>query len=98
MADFKTLHSHPLISRKIRPREKFCNFQTLSQPIIFLPIFLYIFVSAGKFKIDLQIKEGSHSTGEDITKQINDKERVAAALENPNLRETVDNCINNQDY
>jgi len=52
----------------------------------------------GKFKIDLQIKEGSHSTGEDITKQINDKERVAAALENPNLRETVDNCINNQDY
>jgi hypothetical protein len=30
---------------------------------------------------------------EDINKQINDKERVAAALENPNLRETVEMCI-----
>ena len=31
----------------------------------------------GKFKIDLAIKEGSHSTADEITKQINDKERVA---------------------
>ena len=65
---------------------------------VFRPKFPKFLNFAGKFKIDLQIKEGSHSTGEDITKQINDKERVAAALENPNLRETVDNCINNQDY
>jgi len=49
----------------------------------------------GKFKIDLSIKEGSHSTAEEITKQINDKERVAAALENPSLKSTVDDCINN---
>jgi metal-sulfur cluster biosynthetic enzyme len=49
----------------------------------------------GKFKIDLTIKEGSHSTAEEITKQINDKERVAAALENPNLLSTVEDCINN---
>ena len=47
----------------------------------------------GKFKIDLHIKEGSHSTAEEITKQINDKERVAAALENPNLKQTVDISI-----
>jgi len=48
----------------------------------------------GRFKIDLFIKEGSHSTADEITKQINDKERVAAALENPNLKSTVDECIN----
>jgi len=48
----------------------------------------------GKFKIDIFIKEGSHSTADEITKQINDKERVAAALENPNLKSTVDECIN----
>jgi len=47
----------------------------------------------GQFKVDLAIKEGTHSTADEVTKQINDKERVAAALENPNLRETVDNCI-----
>lgn len=51
----------------------------------------------GKFKIDLAIKEGSHSTADEITKQINDKERVAAALENPNLRQTVNDCIADRD-
>lgn len=50
----------------------------------------------GLFKIDLTIKEGTHSTAQEITKQINDKERVAAALENPNLRQTVDECINHE--
>ena len=48
---------------------------------------------SGRFKIDLAIAEGTHSTGPEITKQINDKERVAAALENPNLRQTVEECI-----
>lgn len=28
-----------------------------------------------------------------VNKQINDKERIAAAMENPNLREIVENCI-----
>jgi len=50
----------------------------------------------GKFKIDIFIKEGSHSTADEITKQINDKERVAAALENPSLKSTVDECINHE--
>ena len=42
------------------------------------------------------IKEGSHSTADEITKQINDKERVAAALENPSLKSTVEECINHE--
>ncbi|XP_055973746.1 cytosolic iron-sulfur assembly component 2A-like [Sorex fumeus] len=32
-------------------------------------------------------------TEEDINKQINDKERVAAAMENPNFREIVEQCV-----
>ena len=44
----------------------------------------------------LFFQEGSHSTADEITKQINDKERVAAALENPNLKSTVDECINHE--
>lgn len=28
-----------------------------------------------------------------VNKQLNDKERVAAALENPNLRQLVDECL-----
>lgn len=32
-----------------------------------------------------------------VNKQINDKERIAAAMENPNLREIVENCIMESD-
>lgn len=38
-----------------------------------------------RFRVDVRIKEGSHTTAEQVTKQLNDKERVAAALENGTL-------------
>ncbi|XP_039721278.1 cytosolic iron-sulfur assembly component 2A isoform X1 [Pteropus medius] len=46
-----------------------------------------------KHKLEIYISEGTHSTEEDINKQINDKERVAAAMENPSLREIVEQCV-----
>ena len=33
-----------------------------------------------------------------VNKQINDKERIIAAMENPNLREIVEECIKEKDY
>ncbi|XP_030046332.1 cytosolic iron-sulfur assembly component 2A [Microcaecilia unicolor] len=50
-----------------------------------------------KHKLEIYISEGTHSTEEDINKQINDKERVAAAMENPNLREIVEQCVTERD-
>jgi len=38
-----------------------------------------------RFRVDVRIKEGTHSTGDAVTKQLGDKERVAAALENGTL-------------
>lgn len=32
-----------------------------------------------------------------VNKQINDKERIAAAMENPNLRTLVEDCIKEED-
>ncbi|MEE6508968.1 hypothetical protein FKM82_023553, partial [Ascaphus truei] len=46
-----------------------------------------------KHKLEIYISEGTHTTEEDINKQINDKERVAAAMENPGLREIVEQCV-----
>ena len=46
-----------------------------------------------KFKVDIKIAAGSHNQEEQANKQLNDKERVAAALENANLMEVVNNCI-----
>ncbi|XP_066591407.1 MIP18 family protein galla-1 [Prorops nasuta] len=49
------------------------------------------------FKLDIYVKEGAHSTEMEINKQINDKERIAAAMENPNLRELVEKCIQEEE-
>jgi len=38
-----------------------------------------------RFRIDVRIKEGSHSTATEVNKQLADKERVAAAMENGTL-------------
>ena len=45
------------------------------------------------FKIDVYITPGSHATEEAVNKQLADKERVAAALENHHLLEVVNQCL-----
>ena len=44
-------------------------------------------------QVDIKITPGAHSTEAAVNKQLNDKERVAAALENPNLSEMVRKCL-----
>jgi len=46
-----------------------------------------------RFKVDIRVAPGTHQTEAAVNKQLNDKERVAAALENPNLLEMVDECL-----
>ena len=45
----------------------------------------------------VRISPGSHSSEEAVNKQLNDKERVAAALENGHLLDVVNKCIANTD-
>lgn len=49
---------------------------------LILPLFFYRY----KFLVSVS-----------VNKQINDKERIAAAMENPNLRDLVEKCIK-EDY
>ncbi|KAK9496414.1 hypothetical protein O3M35_011061 [Rhynocoris fuscipes] len=46
-----------------------------------------------KFKLKITVKKGTHQTEDEVNKQINDKERVAAALENQSLMDMVLKCI-----
>ncbi|KAG8834679.1 hypothetical protein FRC17_007764 [Serendipita sp. 399] len=46
-----------------------------------------------RFKVDITIKKGTHQSENAVNKQLNDKERVAAALENPNLLEVIEQCL-----
>lgn len=43
-------------------------------------------------QVDIALAPGSHDTEAAVNKQLADKERVAAALENPNLLEMVNAC------
>ncbi|KAJ0005188.1 hypothetical protein NQD34_011402 [Periophthalmus magnuspinnatus] len=46
-----------------------------------------------RFKIDVHITPGSHASEDAVNKQLADKERVAAALENSSLLEVVNQCL-----
>ena len=46
-----------------------------------------------RFRVDVRIKEGTHSTAEEVNKQLADKERVAAALWNPTLQSFIKKMI-----
>lgn len=46
-----------------------------------------------RFKIDIYVEPGSHVSELQVNKQLNDKERVAAALENSSLLSVVNKCL-----
>lgn len=46
-----------------------------------------------RYKVNVSIYEGAHIQENQINKQLNDKERVAAALENKHLCTVVNRCI-----
>eukprot|EP00934_Nitzschia_sp_Nitz4_P008578 Nitzschia sp. Nitz4//scaffold17_size182527//171565//172365//NITZ4_001883-RA/size182527-processed-gene-0.76-mRNA-1//-1//CDS//3329539427//8568//frame0 len=48
-----------------------------------------------RFKISVQIEPGTHVSEKAINKQLRDKERVCAALENQHLANVVHKCIRN---
>jgi len=46
-----------------------------------------------RFKVEVAVAPGTHASETEINKQLADKERVAAALENPHLLKVVNRCI-----
>eukprot|EP00127_Corallochytrium_limacisporum_P005206 Clim_evm23s201 gene=Clim_evmTU23s201 len=46
-----------------------------------------------RFKVNVRIREGTHASEMAVNKQLADKERVAAALENAHLLNVVNQCL-----
>ena len=46
-----------------------------------------------RYKVDITVTPGSHASEYQVNKQLNDKERVAAALENNTLLKVVNKCL-----
>lgn len=63
-------------------------------PLIGLSIIVKLLRSLpDEMKVDVRISSGTHDSEEAYNKQLNDKERVAAALENSNLLSVINACI-----
>lgn len=45
------------------------------------------------YRVEVKMKEGSHAQDDQVNKQLGDKERVAAALENDTLQRMVDKML-----
>ncbi|CAJ1952486.1 unnamed protein product [Cylindrotheca closterium] len=48
-----------------------------------------------RFKVDVSIEPGTHASEKSVNKQLRDKERICAALENKALVSVVNKCIRN---
>ncbi|VFR02138.1 unnamed protein product [Cuscuta campestris] len=46
-----------------------------------------------RYKIDIRVAPGSHQSEAAVNKQLNDKERVAAALESPPFASMIRHCL-----
>ncbi|WVQ74479.1 hypothetical protein IAR50_004080 [Cryptococcus sp. DSM 104548] len=46
-----------------------------------------------RYRVDIRIKSGTHQSEHAVNKQLNDKERVQAALENKHLLSVVEGCL-----
>lgn len=46
-----------------------------------------------RFKVKVEVSPGTHTSELAINKQLADKERVAAALENSNLIHVINQCL-----
>lgn len=46
-----------------------------------------------RFKVTVTVTEGTHASEHAVNKQLADKERVAAALENNNLVQIINQCV-----
>lgn len=87
---FETVPLRPLVSLKYTPTVPHCSMATL----IGLCITKRLRDSLPKYAhLTVTVKENTHSDAENISKQLNDKERVAAALENQTLMSVVNECL-----
>ena len=73
-----------------RPTIEHCSMATL----IGLSIRVKLLRSLPKrFKVEVGITPGAHATEDQVNKQLKDKERCAAALENPHLTSVVNEAL-----
>lgn len=85
-------HENKVVTIEFSPTINRCSMA----PLIGLSIIVKLLRTLPEeMKIDVRISAGTHDSEEAYNKQLNDKERVAAALENRSLLSVLNGCIYN---
>lgn len=79
-----------IINVKFTPTIPYCSMATLIGLSIRVQLLRAL---PSRFKVSVEITPGTHVSEMDLNKQLADKERVAAALENTHLVEVLNQCI-----
>jgi metal-sulfur cluster biosynthetic enzyme len=80
------------IQISIKPTVKHCSLVSHISLCIRLRLQKRFSESLQAYKLKILLLAGSHNTEVELNKQINDKERVAAAMENPELMKLIRQC------
>ena len=90
LEDIKVVHETKEVAVDFTPTIPNCGMATLIGLMIRVKLIRSL---PSCYKVDINIKEGCHDQEAEINKQLNDKERVLAALEQPNLLRMVNNGL-----
>ncbi|CAO1622049.1 unnamed protein product [Jaminaea pallidilutea] len=88
--DFPAAPPYPAVRLEFTPTIPHCSMATLIGLSLRVRL-LHALPPA--YKVDIYIRPGTHQSEKAINKQLNDKERVAAALENESLFGVVKGCL-----
>ncbi|KAI9343953.1 hypothetical protein BDR26DRAFT_857852, partial [Obelidium mucronatum] len=83
-------HSKSSVSVVFTPTIPHCSMATLIGLCIRVQLLRCL---PQRFKVDINVEAGTHQSEKSVNKQLNDKERVAAAMENAHLIEVVNQCL-----
>lgn len=87
--DIKT-HRQPHILLEFTPTIPHCSMATLIGLALRVRLLRAL---PSRYKVDIRVRPGTHQSENAVNRQLNDKERVAAALENQHLLGVVADCL-----
>lgn len=83
-------HRQPHILLEFTPTIPHCSMATLIGLSLRVRLLRAL---PSRYKVDIRVRPGTHQSENAVNKQLNDKERVAAALENQHLLGVVSDCL-----
>ena len=90
--EISSIEGHSIVDVRFTPTIPHCSMATLIGLSIRVKL-LRSLPSNNRFKVTVRIEPGTHNSELAVNKQLSDKERVCAALENKHLLGLVNKCI-----